>query len=143
MISQLFSKTIGASSCLILFATLSAYAGASSATLALEKISLSSGKITSARVFETPERLYVTGSAGQRPLSPGAHVDILLVSSNGTVVAEKQDKINALHAAPGGGKRYDDSFVASFPLAEARRAEKVRVVLRGNPHTQCLAGQQG
>jgi hypothetical protein len=62
-------------------------------------------------------------------------VDIQLVDANGQIVAEKRDTIRSSRPRPGGGKLSTDSFIASFPLAEARQAVKVRVVYHGGSHS--------
>lgn len=86
------------------------------------------------RAQESSDRLYVSGSATKHRLSSDAHVDIQLISAAGRVVAEKQDDINPMHPKPGGGRRFNDSYVASFPLSEARQASKIRVIYHSGSH---------
>jgi hypothetical protein len=93
------------------------------------------GRITAAHAYEHSGRLYVSGSADTSPLSASGHVDIQLVDANGQIVAEKRDTIRSSRPRPGGGKLSTDSFIASFPLAEARQAVKVRVVYHGGSHS--------
>jgi hypothetical protein len=93
------------------------------------------------RAHETADRLYIAGTAKRYPSIPWAHIDIQLIGPAGNVIAEKQDDINPLHPPPGGGKRYNDSYVASFPLSEARQAAKIRVIYRSRAHSKCLTTQ--
>jgi hypothetical protein len=88
------------------------------------------------RAHETSDRLYVAGTARKHRLSPTAHVDIQLIGSSGHVIAEDQNDINPLHSAPGGGKRFTDSYVVSFPLSDARKAVKIRVIYHGGAHSK-------
>ena len=92
------------------------------------------GQILSFLAHETSDRLYVAGSARKHKLSNTAHVDIQLTGPSGEVIAEDQDDINPMHPAPGGGKRYTDSYVVSFPLSQARQAVKIRVIYHSNAH---------
>ncbi|CAN5808766.1 hypothetical protein BH09VER1_BH09VER1_32750 [soil metagenome] len=93
-----------------------------------------SGRVMSWNAHETADRLTVSGSAKRNLLSNRAHVDVLLVGTDGLVIAEKKDAINPLHPAPGGGKRFVDSYVLSFPLSEARQAAKIRVNFHSGTH---------
>jgi hypothetical protein len=95
-----------------------------------------SGQVMSFRAHETSDRLYVAGTARKHRLSPTAHVDIQLIGSSGHVIAEDQNDINPLHSAPGGGKRFTDSYVVSFPLSDARKAVKIRVIYHGGAHSK-------
>jgi hypothetical protein len=94
------------------------------------------GQILSFRAHETSDRLYVAGSARKHRLSNTAHVDIQLIDSSGNVIAEDQNDINPVHSRPGGGKRFTDSYVVSFPLSEARQAVKIRVIYHGMTHSE-------
>ncbi len=103
--------------------------------LPIEVQHLGGGQVMSFRAHETSERLYVSGSARKHALNASGHVDIQLIGSAGNVIAEKQDDIDPIHPRPGGGKRYDDSYVASFPLSEARKATKIRVIYHTGSHS--------
>lgn len=92
------------------------------------------GQILSFRAHETSDRLYVAGSARKHKLSNSAHVDIQLIGPSGNVIAEDQNDINPMHPRPGGGKRFTDSYVVSFPLSQARKAAKIRVIYHSNAH---------
>jgi hypothetical protein len=109
--------------------------------LPIEVRHLGMGQIMSFRAHETSDRLYVAGIAKRHPLTARAHVDIQLIGSAGNVIAEKQDDINPLHPAPGGGKRHSDSYVVSFPLSETRQAKTIRVIYRNGTHSKCLTKQ--
>lgn len=98
--------------------------------LPIESIGSAGGKIASTRAFETPDRLYVSGSMKKglgNHIPPAAHVDIRLVDSSGRVVAEKQDDIDPGHPRLSSGRTGRYSYVASFPLPEARQAAKIIV----------------
>jgi len=92
------------------------------------------GQIMSFRTHETSEQLYVAGTARRHKLSNKAHVDIQLIGPSGNVIAEDQNDINPMHPRPGGGKRFTDSYVVSFPLSQARQAVKIRVIYHSNAH---------
>ncbi len=101
----------------------------------VEVLQAGGGKVAAVHAYESSNRLYVSGSAGTSPLSVGGHMDIQLVDANGQVVAERRDTIRSSRPRPGGGKLSSDSFVVSFPLAEARQAVKVRVIYHGGSHS--------
>ena len=94
------------------------------------------GEILSFRAHETSDRLYVAGSARRHKLSNSAHVDIQLIGPSGNVIAEDQNDINPMHPRPGGGKRFTDSYVVSFPLSQARQAVKIRVTYHSCSHSK-------
>ena len=94
------------------------------------------GQVLSFRAHETSDRLYVAGSARKHKLSNSAHVDIQLIGPSGNVIAEDQDDINPTDSAPGGGKRFTDSYVVSFPLSQARQAVKIRVTYHSCSHSK-------
>ncbi len=94
------------------------------------------GQILSFRAHETSDRLYVAGSARKHKLSGSAHVDIQLIGAAGNVIAEDQNDINPMHPRPGGGKRFTDSYVVSFPLSQARQAVKIRVTYHSSSHSK-------
>ncbi len=104
--------------------------------LPIEVLHSGSGQIMSFRAHETSDRLYVAGSARKHRLSNTAHVDVQLIDSSGTVLAEGQNDISPTHTPPGGGKRFTDSYVVSFPLSKARQAAKIRVIYHGNAHRE-------
>jgi len=106
-----------------------------SSPLPIEAIHGNTGSVVSANAYETSDRLYVSGSAKKHLLKAGGHVDIQLIGPNGNVIAEKKDSINPMHPRPGGGKRSSDSYVASFPLTEAREAAKIRVTFHSGSHS--------
>ena len=88
------------------------------------------------RAHETSDRLYVAGTARRHKLSNTAHVDIQLIGSSGDVIAEDQNDINPTHPRPGGGKRFTDSYVVSFPLSQARKAVKIRIIYHSSAHSK-------
>jgi len=94
------------------------------------------GRVMSFRAHETSDRLYVAGTARRHKLSNTAHVDIQLIGSSGDVIAEDQNDINPTHPRPGGGKRFTDSYVVSFPLSQARKAVKIRIIYHSSAHSK-------
>jgi len=102
--------------------------------LPIEVLHSGGGQIMSFRAHETSERLYVSGSTRKHKLSNSAHVDIQLIGPSGKVIAEDQNDINSMRPRPGGGKRFTDCYVVSFPLSEARKAEKIRVIYHSSAH---------
>ena len=98
--------------------------------LPLEAIDGTHGAIASTRAFETDDRLYVTGHM-KKPrgshISTPAHVDIQLIGKNGGILAEKQHDIEPVHPRTFRARTGRYSYVASFPLEQARQASKVRV----------------
>jgi len=93
-----------------------------------------SGQVMSFRAHETFGQLYVAGTARKHRLSNAAHVDIQLIGPSGEIIEEEQNDINPAHPAHGGGKRFTDSYVVSFPLSAARQAAKIRVIYHGSSH---------
>lgn len=94
--------------------------------LPIEVFHSGNGQIMSYTAYEASNKLYVTGTAQNRPLSVGGHVDIQLFDARGRVIAEKHDDINPPYLRPG-YRQYSDSYVASFPLSQAREAARIRV----------------
>lgn len=116
-------------------ASLESFSAQKDSPLPIEAVHSNTGAVLSTRAYETSDKLYVAGSARKRPLKAGGHVDIQLIGSNGNVIAEKKDSINAMHPRPGGGKRSSDSYVANFPLSEASEAVKIRVTFHSGSHS--------
>ena len=105
--------------------------------LPIEAVHSGSGTIMSFRVHETSDRLYVTGLAKPHQLMQPMHVDIQLVGAGGRVIAEKTDGINSPHhPRSASGSRGHRSYVASFPLSDARQAVKIRVVYHKGDHRE-------
>jgi hypothetical protein len=106
-------------------------------TLPIEAIHSGSGAIMSFRAHETSDRLYVAGSAKPHQLIRPTHVDIQLVGSDGRVLAEKTDDLDSpTHPRTARGRSGSQSYVASFPLSEARQAAKIRVIYHGDAHSE-------
>lgn len=114
--------------------SLDAWTKQTNSPLPIEVHHSGSGRVMSFSAHETADRLTVSGSAKRNPLTNGAHVDVLLVGTDGGVISEKKDAINSPHPAPGGGKRFVDSYVVSFPLSEARQAVKIQVNYHPGTH---------
>jgi hypothetical protein len=97
-----------------------------------------SGSVASARAFETSDRLYVSGQVQHfrgYHLSASAHVDIQLIGKDGRVLAEKQDDIDlTAHPQTVAGSSRRASYVASFPMEQARQASTIRVTYHMESH---------
>ena len=104
-------------------------------TLPVESAVVGSGHLGSIRAHETADRLYVTGRARQPHATPHTHVDVQLLRANARVIAQGRDDIGAAQPKPGGGKRLHDSFAVSFPLSDAREADRIRVVYHTGNHS--------
>ena len=105
--------------------------------LPIEAVHSGSGTIMSFRVHETSDRLYVTGLAKPHQLTRPMHVDIQLVAASGRVIAEMTDGVDSPHhPRTVSGSRRHRSYVASFPLSDARQAMKIRVVYHYGDHRE-------
>jgi hypothetical protein len=103
--------------------------------LSIEKIDSDSGTILSFRVHETSDRLYVAGRAKTHQLRRPMHVDIELIGRDGRVVAQRTDPLDSsYHPRVSSGRHGYQSYIASFPLSEARQAARIRVVYHENNH---------
>ncbi len=107
-------------------------------SIPIEVIDSPGGKLTRPVVHEFPDRLYLSGSikkwTGHRP-PMAAHIDVQLIDVNGKILAEVQDNIKPstpLHAARGGRH---SAYVASFPIAQAKEAARIRVRYHQQSHT--------
>ncbi len=101
----------------------------SEAALPVETVGSRSGQIMSFRAHETSDRLYVKGQAKSHQLMRPMHVDIQLIGTNGQVIAETTDDLDApRHPRVSSGRHGRQPYVASFPLSEARQAVKIRVL---------------
>ena len=86
------------------------------------------------RAHETSARLYVAGIAKPFYLKTTTHVDVQLIGPGGNVIAEKQDDIDPVHPRTARSRGGHQSYVASFPLSEARHAARIRVIYHGEAH---------
>jgi hypothetical protein len=101
----------------------------SEAALPIETVVSRSGQVMSFRAHETSNRLYVNGQAKSPPLTRPMHIDVQLIGADGQVIAEKSDDLDApRHPRVSSGRHGRQPYVASFPLSEARRAVKIRVL---------------
>lgn len=93
------------------------------------------GKVLSFRAHETSDRLYVSGTAKNYDSSTITHLDIQLLGADGHVLAEKQDDLDGV-PQPRISRNQSGrvSYVASFPLSEARQAVKIRVIYDSEKH---------
>ena len=91
--------------------------------------------VASARVYESPDRLIISGKLKKQPSAPSpARVEILLLDKGGRIVARKADSVVFRHPR---NRPFGAPFTASFPIAEARGASKVVVLTSAsNPRAQ-------
>jgi len=134
ILNSLKVTAIGAAIALLSACASTSWLKQADSPLPIEVQHSSNGQVMSFRAHETSERLYVAGTAKKHHLGPNAHVDIQLIGAAGEVIAQDQDGINPMHPRPGGGKRFTDSYVVSFPLSEARKAVKIRVIYDSGAH---------
>ena len=103
--------------------------------LPIEAVHSGSGTIMSFRAHETSDGLYVAGLARPHQLVQPMHVDIKLIGADGRVIAEKTEVLDApQHPRTSSGSLRHRSYVASFPLSQARQAVKIRVVYHEGDH---------
>lgn len=125
---------------LTLFAAISGCASSdlflkqASSSLPMEIIHGGSGQIVSFRAHETSNRLYVAGTARPILLKSTTHVDVQLIGPGGNIIAERKYDIEPLHPRSTWSRGGHRSYVASFPLSEAPRAAKIRVIYHGEAH---------
>jgi hypothetical protein len=111
-------------------ASVSSFFKHSPSPLPIEILDSAGGEVGGARAHESADRLYVAGHVKKSFGSHtpyAAHVDVQLVDKTGRVIAEKEDDIDPPHPKSGGGRSGQISYVASFPLSEARQAAKIVV----------------
>ncbi len=105
--------------------------------LPIEAVHSGSGAIMTFWAHETSDRLYVAGLAKPHQLVQPMHVDIKLIGADGRVIAEKTDRLDAPHhPRTSSGNLGRQSYVASFPLSEARQVTKIRVVYHTGQHSK-------
>lgn len=107
-------------------------------TLPIETLDSTGGEVSSARAFESADRLFVWGHIRKsfgRHIPYAAHVDVQLVDTIGRMIAEKQEDINPTRSKLSGGISGRISYVASFPLSDARQAAKITVRYHLDGHT--------
>jgi hypothetical protein len=121
-------------------ASLDSYFRQADSSLPIEAIHSGVGQVMSFRAFETSDRLYVAGAVKGRFINPSTHVDVQLIDGSGRVVAEKQDDIDLAHPRTAHGRHGRHSYVASFPLSEARQAAKIRVTYHNESHPDDARG---
>lgn len=115
--------------------SLDSYIRQADSALPIDAIHSGTGRVMSFRAFETADRLYVAGTTKGRFRNPSAHVDIQLIGKNGQIIAQEQDDIDFAHPRTTQGRHGRQSYVASFPLSEARQASKIRVTYHSESHS--------
>lgn len=115
-------------------ASLGSFFKQADSALPIEVVNAGSGQIRSFRAHETSDRLYVAGTAKPFFLKETTHVDVQLIGPAGNVIAEERDDIDRVHPRTARARHGYHSYVASFPLGEARRALKIRVIYHGDAH---------
>jgi hypothetical protein len=117
-------------------ASLNSFFKQANSSLPMEVVHAGSGRIVSFHAYETSDRLYVAGSAKPFYLKSTTHVDVQLIGPSGNVIAEERDDIDPAHPRTARSRSGHHSYVASFPLSEARNAAKIRVIYHGDAHSK-------
>jgi hypothetical protein len=102
----------------------------------------SGGSIAGERAYETDDKLFVAGRLDQtlgQDIPAPAHVDVLLIAADGTVVAEERDDIDSSHPRLSRGRNGQIPFVGSFPLGVSREAESIRITYDPKSHASDFA----
>lgn len=114
--------------------TLTACASSQSNALPVQTTNGQVGSVSSVRVFEQGNKLFVAGSARPTLTSAGNHVDVQLIGADGRVVAEDTEAIKLGHPRGSRARHGSDTFVTSFPLDVARGASSVKVSFHSSSH---------
>ena len=118
------------------YAELASFFKQTDSFLPIEVVHSGSGQIMSFRAHETSHRLYVAGIAKPFYLKSTTHVDVQLIGPAGNVIAEERDDIDPAHPRTARSRSSHHSYVASFPLSEARNAARIRVIYHGDAHSK-------
>jgi len=105
--------------------------------LPVETIDSTGGLVSGTRAYESSDRVYVSGHMQKsfgKHIPCTAHVDVRLIDHGGKVIAEKSDDIDP-STQKSGTRSEHISYVASFPVSEARQAAKIVVRYHLNGHT--------
>jgi hypothetical protein len=108
-------------------ASVSSFSRSADSLLPIETVDASSGRIVSARAFETSDKLYVAGEMQKLfgyNIPPAAHVDIQLINGDRGIIAEKQDSIREISPREQNARNRLYSYVASFPLGDCPADDK-------------------
>jgi hypothetical protein len=114
--------------------TTSSWLRKADSTLPVEIVPTNSEHVTSVRAHESSDRLYVTGSASLHQFGD-TYVQVQLIGPNEDVINTEYDTlISSLHPLRASARSGKQTYVVSFPLQQARKAEKIRVRVRqGQP----------
>jgi len=86
------------------------------------------GEVLQVRTSKNVDRFFVIGTVRPDPLTKPAHVDVQLIDAAGEVIAEKRVSLRESDPRTARSRAHAISFVASFPIDEAQRARRARVV---------------
>jgi hypothetical protein len=109
------------------------------ASLPIQTVGASGGRIAGEHAYETDDKFFVTGRLDQtlgQDIPAPAHMDVLLIRADGTVVAAGRDDIDSSHPRLSRGRSGQIPFVVSFPLATSREADSIRISYDPYPHPQ-------
>lgn len=102
-------------------------------------------KLLTAHLTKTSKALYVSGSLRHGPGAPHApqgHVNVVLVDSDGGMLAEAQDRVDALHYRRSGSPLLaKHSFTVSFDIETARQAAEVHVHWHPERHSHAASAE--
>jgi len=138
-IFALFNRVIRAAAYMaplvtVLLMTSCASTGTSSPSptnLPIETKSSTPGVVVSAHSFERHGRLFVAGTWKKTPGYAhhyAAHVDIQLISRDGSILASVRDDIDPAPSIRVKVRNSRVAFVGSFPAETARKADRIRIV---------------
>jgi hypothetical protein len=103
----------------------------SSTNLPIETKSSTPGVVVSAHSFERHGRLFISGTWKKTPGYAhhyAAHVDIQLISREGTILASVRDEIDPAPSIRVKVRNSRVAFVGSFPAETARKADRIRII---------------
>lgn len=109
------------------------------APLNVEKVEAHSGTVVSAHLMEQSDRLYVSGLVRlHKPngASPGAHVDVYLMSQSGQILQQQKSRILITSQRAERTRNRQFSYAVSFVSKQALQASTVRVVYCANSHKE-------
>ena len=107
----------------------------SPSSLPVKTVGAESGKVFSARAFESAERLYIAGQAKPHRFRTATHIDVQLIAADGRTVSEKMDEIEPVNPRTRHTRGGQVAYVVSFPIHEARQAKWIRVSFHDERHS--------
>jgi len=107
-------------------------------SIPVEVIDTAGGKLTRPITHKFANRLYISGSikkwTGHHP-PLAAHIDVDLIGADGKVLAGVLEDIKVLSPLREARGGRHSAYVASFPIAQAREAVRIRVRYHQQSHS--------